>query len=131
MNMPLKGRVVAIVGSGTPNDRAIAVALAEAGAAIAIATERQDQREEFATASIANEVWAIGREQWPAVIDSNDDDELRGFFTGAREHLGGLDVVLAPPHVALAARDRGLVAVAVEHLDGSNAVDQVLAALLG
>jgi NAD(P)-dependent dehydrogenase (short-subunit alcohol dehydrogenase family) len=55
------GKVVAIVASGSDVDRAIAVALAEAGADIAFATFAKVQAQEFALASIANEVWAIGR----------------------------------------------------------------------
>jgi len=94
MSESLKGRVVAVIGTGSARDRAIAVALAEAGADIAIATERPVQEQEFATASIANEVWAIGREQFSAVIDASDSVQLSGFLAEVRRRLGRLDAVV-------------------------------------
>ena len=94
MSESLKGRVVAIVGGGSGRDRAIAIALAEAGADIAIATERLVQEQEFATASIANEVWAIGREQFSAVIDAREDGQLSSFLAEVRTRLGRLDAVV-------------------------------------
>ncbi|MGH2632801.1 MAG: hypothetical protein ACRDG3_05265 [Tepidiformaceae bacterium] len=94
MSDSLKGRVVAIVGAGSARDRAVAVALAEAGADIAIATERPLQVQEFATASIANEVWALGREQFSAVIDASDGAQLDGFLGDVRSRLGRLDAVV-------------------------------------
>jgi len=94
MSEALAGRVVALIGTGSERDRAIAVALAGAGANIAIATERPVQEQEFATASIANEVWAIGREQFSAVIDASDDAQMAGFLAEARTRLGRLDAMI-------------------------------------
>ncbi|MEO9255713.1 MAG: hypothetical protein ABI305_09245, partial [Tepidiformaceae bacterium] len=58
----LTGKVVAVVGTGSTLHRAVAIALAEAGADVAVATRASIREQEFAVASIANEIWAIGRE---------------------------------------------------------------------
>ena len=73
------GRVVALIGRGGPLDRALAVALAEGGADLALATCERLPQQEFAVASIANEVWAIGREQFSQVIDAGHEVEVAEF----------------------------------------------------
>jgi hypothetical protein len=73
----LEGRVVALICRGSEEDRAIAVALAEAGANLALGTVTRAQEEEFSTASIANEVWAIGREQFNRVLTAVRTDGRR------------------------------------------------------
>lgn len=94
------GRVVAIIGTGSPRDRAIAVTLAEAGADIAIATMDVLPAQEFATASIANEVWAIGRGQFAAVLDASDAAAVAAFLREVRRRLGRLDAVVSPVPIA-------------------------------
>ena len=96
----LRGKVIAIVGTGSARDRAIAVTLAEAGADIAIATEEALAAQEFATASIANEVWAIGREQFSAVLDASDGAAVAAFLREVRQRLGRLDAVVSPAPIA-------------------------------
>ena len=96
----LTGKVIAIVGTGSARDRVIAVSLAEAGADIAIATEEALPAQEFATASIANEVWAIGREQFSAVLDASDGAAVAAFLREVRHRLGRLDAVVGPAPIA-------------------------------
>jgi NAD(P)-dependent dehydrogenase (short-subunit alcohol dehydrogenase family) len=94
----LTGKAVAIIASGDKTDREVAMALAEAGADIAIATLQRDQAQEFATASIANEVWAIGREQISHVLDATNGAAVLAFLDRAALALGGCDaVVVASP----------------------------------
>ncbi len=88
------------MGTGSARDRAIAVTLAEAGADIAVATEDALAAQEFATASIANEVWAIGREQFSAVLDASDGAEFAAFLREVRRRLGRLDAVVSPAALA-------------------------------
>jgi NAD(P)-dependent dehydrogenase (short-subunit alcohol dehydrogenase family) len=90
----LSGTVVAIVASGGEVDRAIAVALAEAGASIAFATFGRVQAQEFAMASIANEVWAIGREQFLAVIDATDPADVAAFADQVWDQFQRCDAVI-------------------------------------
>jgi len=93
----LDGQVVAMICRGSEGDRAIAVALAEAGADIALGTVSAAQGEEFATASIANEVWAIGREQFNTVLDSADPSAVAAFAAEVQDRLGRCDALVIAP----------------------------------
>lgn len=93
----LDGKVVAIVCRGGDDDRAIAVALAEAGADLAFATVSRAQQEEFSTASIANEVWALGREQFNVVTDAADPADAAAFADQVCDRLGRCDAVVIAP----------------------------------
>ena len=88
MGEALSGKVIGIIGRGTPGMRAVAVALAEDGADIALGTVSPSREEEFATASIANEVWAIGREQLSQVLDASDAAAVEAFAARVRAELG-------------------------------------------
>jgi NAD(P)-dependent dehydrogenase (short-subunit alcohol dehydrogenase family) len=94
MSEPLLGKVVAMIGHGAPLDRAIAVCLAEAGADVAIATEQPGQEQEFATASIANEIWAIGREQFSYVLDAANGAAVAGYGADVVARLGRCDALV-------------------------------------
>jgi len=98
MSAPLANSAAALVAHGSDLDRAIAVALAEAGADVAIATESPGQSQEFATASIANEIWAIGREQFSHVLDAADTAQVEGYAREVVARLGRCDalVVIEP-----------------------------------
>lgn len=97
------GKVVAIICPGSDDDRAAAVALAEAGADLAIATLAPTQQQEFATASIANEVWAIGREQFSHVLDASDPADVTRFAEVVVERLSRCDeLVVSLPAAELA-----------------------------
>jgi 3-oxoacyl-[acyl-carrier protein] reductase len=97
MTAELEGRVIALICRGGDADRAIAVALAEGGANLALGTVTRAQDEEFATASIANEVWAMGREQFNRVLDAAEPAEAAAFAAEVCDRLGRCDaMVLAP-----------------------------------
>ena len=87
-------RAVAIIGRGTPFDRALAVACAEAGCSVALATVEHSQQQEFAVASIANEVWSIGREQFTCVMDAGDVAAVTSFADEVCDKLGGCQVLV-------------------------------------
>ena len=93
----LDGKVVAMICRGSNADRAIAVALAEAGANIALATISRQQDEEFSTASIANEIWAIGRDQFNTVMDAADPVAAQSFAEEVCDRLGHCDAVVIAP----------------------------------
>ena len=92
MSEPLAGRVAALLCTGSDGDRAIAMALAEAGADIAIGTLQLSQ--EFAVASIANEVWAVGRQQFSTVLDAENAVALAAFAAETADRLGRCDLLL-------------------------------------
>lgn len=93
----LDGKVVALICRGSDADRAVAVALAEAGASIALATISRQQNEEFSTASIANEVWAIGRDQFNSRMDAADPVAAQSFAEEVCDRLGRCDAVVIAP----------------------------------
>lgn len=98
------GRVYALIARGDDTDRAIAVAFAEAGASVAIGTVDQVQAEEFATASIANEVWAIGRPQFSFPLDAANASHVEAFANEVVLRLGrcdGLVLGLGAPYEAI------------------------------
>ena len=104
MTGTLAGKAVAMIAHGTPLDRAIAVCLAEAGANIAIATEQPMREQEFATASIANEIWAIGREQFSYVLDASSETAVASYGAEATARLGRCDaLIVVEPRAAASA----------------------------
>lgn len=98
MSAGLANSAAAIVAHGSDLDRAVAVALAEAGADVAIATESPLQEQEFGTASIANEIWAIGREQFSHVLDATNPEQVVAYAREVVARLGRCDalVVIEP-----------------------------------
>lgn len=93
MSGPLAGQVVALIGAGSDRDRAIAVACAESGADLALATT--EPAREFAVASIANEVWAIGSEQLTAVLNAGDATAVMAFAEQVWDRFGHCDALVA------------------------------------
>lgn len=59
--LPLDGRNALVLGVERPAGRRAAVALAEAGANVAVVTISEDTKAKFAANSTANEFWALGR----------------------------------------------------------------------
>lgn len=87
-------RAIAIIGRGAPFDRALAVAAAEAGYAVAFATAEDSQQQEFAVASIANEVWSIGCDQFVRVMDAADVAAVTSFADEAWDRLGACQLLV-------------------------------------
>ena len=91
------GRTVALVCRGTELDRAIAVALAEAGTDLALGTITSTKSEEFSTASIANEVWALGREQLNSSFEAADPAAAAAFAAEVCDRLGSCAALVIAP----------------------------------
>lgn len=87
--------VVAIIGSGSETDRAIAVACAEAGADIALGTCDRAQAQEYAMNSIANEVWSIGNRHFVTLMDATEPEDAKAFAAQTWAELGRCDVLVA------------------------------------
>lgn len=90
----LSGKTAAVVGTGSLLHRAVAMALAEAGADVAVATRAPTREQEFAVASIANEIWAIGREQLSYVMDERAVGAVVGLIAVTRGKLGRCDALV-------------------------------------
>jgi NAD(P)-dependent dehydrogenase (short-subunit alcohol dehydrogenase family) len=87
----LAGKSVLVLGAGDGAQRAVAVALALAGADVAIGGEAEDLAAEAALHSIANEIWALGRRS--AVVKLVDGDAGAAARLAAAE-LGSMDLLV-------------------------------------
>ncbi len=87
----LRGKCVLVIGGETAAGRALAVALAEAGADVAIASLSLGIDTEFAVNSALNELWAMGRKGLALTIDATDAAQLREAVARAERELGHLD----------------------------------------
>jgi hypothetical protein len=74
--------------------RAVVAALAEAGAAVCIATLTAERAEDFAANSIANEVWALARRGRAIAIDAAGAGEVKRAVREAEAELGGLTLIV-------------------------------------
>ena len=90
----LAGQVIAAIGGGDAHHRAVAVAAAEAGASVALATFNTLSQQEFSVNSIANEVWAIGRDHFADVIEASDPEQMGAFTQKTWRELGRCDAIV-------------------------------------
>lgn len=95
MSEPLAGRVVAVIGDGEPLHRAVAVTLAEAGADVALGTIARGH--EFAVASIANEIWAIGRQHFFTALDADNPEHAAAFADETWDRLKHCEALVWVP----------------------------------
>lgn len=77
-----------------PGGRALAVALAEAGADVAVATRTPSREEEVLANSCANEIWAIGRRGLAATVDATDAQAVAELRERVIAEFGRLDFVV-------------------------------------
>ena len=90
----LAGQVIAAIGGGDAHHRAVALAAAEAGASVALATFNTLSQQEFSVNSIANEVWASGRDHFADVIEASDPEQMGAFAQKAWRELGRCDAIV-------------------------------------
>jgi len=117
----LEGRVAIVLGVEQPEGRRAAVALAEAGADVAVVTLSEDTAAEFAANSTANEFWAMGR-KGIALTSDGGDAGIRHAIAEAGVQLGPVSIVVyagaAPPARAALAGLRSDPAIIVIAGDG-------------
>ena len=94
MTNTLSGKVVALIGMGSEAERALVVACAEAGADIALGTQDKTQQQEFAMNSIANEIWAIGRDNFVRVMESAEATAIASFADEVWDRFGRCDLLI-------------------------------------
>lgn len=93
MTSPLDGRAAFVLGVERPLARRAAVALAEAGADVAVATLSEGTKEEFAANSAANELWAIGR-RGIALTTDGGETAVHEAIADATTELGPLWILV-------------------------------------
>jgi NADP-dependent 3-hydroxy acid dehydrogenase YdfG len=85
----LTGRVAAITGASSGIGEATGLALARAGAAVALGARREDR-----IADLAERIEGDGGRAVALPGDIADEDQARGFVESARERLGRLDILV-------------------------------------
>jgi NAD(P)-dependent dehydrogenase (short-subunit alcohol dehydrogenase family) len=89
----LAGRNALVLGVERPAGRKAAVALAEAGADIAVVTLSEDTAAEFAANSTANEFWALGRKGIALTTDGREDTVMKAIADATAE-LGPISILV-------------------------------------
>jgi NAD(P)-dependent dehydrogenase (short-subunit alcohol dehydrogenase family) len=98
----LAGKVALVIGASNPLGRAAAVALADAGADVGVATTTRSSREEVAANSCANEIWALNRKGFAAAIDVADESDIETLVERAVSEFGRLDILVNAPDLHFA-----------------------------
>lgn len=98
----LAGKAALVFGASNPLGRAAAVALAEAGADVGVATTTRSPREEVAANSCANEIWALNRKGFAAAIDAADESDVETIVERTVADLGRLDILVNAPDLHFA-----------------------------
>jgi NAD(P)-dependent dehydrogenase (short-subunit alcohol dehydrogenase family) len=88
---------VVLFGRGGDVLRAVTLAVAGAGRPIGLATITTASDDEFATASIANELWVLGVDHLHRVLDSADPVAVTGFLAEVEDCLGPLGACIIDP----------------------------------
>ena len=89
MSFRLDGRKALVTGASRGIGRGIAIALAEAGADVAVSARDVDMLE-----AVAAEIRALGRKAVVAPADVLDGDALRGSVDRVAEELDGIDILV-------------------------------------
>ena len=90
----LDGKRALVIGASNAIGRAIAVALAEAGADVAVATTTPSKDEETAANSCANEIWALDRKGFAQAIEAADEADVSALVERTVVELGGIEVLV-------------------------------------
>ncbi len=88
--MKLAGSVALVTGSGRNIGRAIALALADAGADVVVNARSSKAEIE----AVAHEIEAKGRKAIPYVADIRDPDAVCAMVTAGRQQLGPIDILV-------------------------------------
>ena len=99
-NFDVEGQVALVTGAARGLGRAIALALAEAGADIALGLRKLENDD-----GLAQQIVAMGRRALPLQMDMTDLRQIRGAVADADRHFGRLDILvnnagIAPDNLA-------------------------------
>ena len=97
----LSGRHALVTGATGPLQRALAVALAEAGADVSLTTASAEMAEEVQANSILNECWSIGRRGEALTVALTDEEALETAIAGLEDRIAPIDILVNAPHTAV------------------------------
>ena len=90
----LSGKRALVLGAETPVGRALAMALAEAGAAVAVVAATTDAEAAFAVQRLARRIGGLGRRSLAQAIEARNEMAVRVMTRQVGKELGGLDALL-------------------------------------
>ncbi|MGE0680693.1 MAG: SDR family NAD(P)-dependent oxidoreductase [Candidatus Binatia bacterium] len=90
----LQRKVALVIGASQDIGRATALALAEAGADIAIASVLSSQRQTGAVSMCLSEIQAHGRKSFAQTIDASNEDNVNALVQRTVRELGRLDILV-------------------------------------
>jgi NAD(P)-dependent dehydrogenase (short-subunit alcohol dehydrogenase family) len=90
----LQGKAALVIGASQDIGRAIALALAEAGADIAVASVLSSPRQTEAISMCLSEVQVCGRKGFAQTIDASHEDNVNALVQRTVRELGGLDILV-------------------------------------
>jgi NAD(P)-dependent dehydrogenase (short-subunit alcohol dehydrogenase family) len=94
---PLEGKVALITGASRGIGRDVAIALAEAGADIVVASRSEtvsDPRMPGTIYTVAGEIEKLGRRALPVRVDVTKDEEIEQAIEKTRQTFGRLDILM-------------------------------------
>lgn len=115
----LNGQVALVTGAARGLGRAISVALAEAGASVALGL-----RDIKKDSGAADEIRALGREVFPVQMEMSNLSQVRKGIESVADHFGKLDILvnnagIAPTNLALDVREEDFDRTLAVNLKGT------------
>jgi len=98
----LRGKAALVVGASTALGDAAAIALAEAGADVAVATGLPTPLDTEATNACANTIRALQRKSFAKTIDGTSESEVASLVQQTVTELGRLDILVNAPDLPFA-----------------------------
>lgn len=90
----LQGKVALVIGAGTPIGRAAALALAEAGAEVAVATMLPSKQEEAIVTACVAAIQSLNRKSFARTIDVTKEDDVAALVQQTVTDLSCLDILI-------------------------------------
>jgi NAD(P)-dependent dehydrogenase (short-subunit alcohol dehydrogenase family) len=98
----LSGKNALVIGAGSSAGRAVALALAEAGANVAITSASRDKDDLAAVEETVRQLGAQGRKVEARPLDATAADQVQGVVGEVAAGLGGIDILVNCPDLFLA-----------------------------